>query len=253
MLPNDLELGQALFRKPRDIVREGFGGTLPTVQVDAEAVTDSEDGYFLAMVDADLFAADDLVQDADIDTPDGYALLEVPTSVSVTAGDSVLLTVQGNKPTDAGNIGWGDKTVLRIVQTESDITYNFDTFNTYVNSNDDAVESLSEQVAANADGVEANAQAIADEVLTRSSFIRFSTDEQALPQMEMGAEGYPKAMRLTTTALEFTDGDERVASIEDGSLDIQNAQVHQTLQFGNFAFIPRSNNNLALKWIGDSI
>lgn len=109
MLPNDLELGQALFRKPRDVVREGFGGTLPTVQVDAEAVTDSEDGYFLAMVDADLFAADDLVQDADIDTPDGYALLEVPTSASVTAGDSVVLTVQGNKPTDAGNIGWGDR------------------------------------------------------------------------------------------------------------------------------------------------
>lgn len=109
MLPNDLELGQALFRKPRDVVREGFGGTLPTVQVDAEAVTDSEDGYFLAMVDADLFAADDLVQDADIDTPDGYALLEVPTSASVKAGDSVIVTVQGNKAIDTGNIGWGDR------------------------------------------------------------------------------------------------------------------------------------------------
>ena len=58
------------------------------------------------------------------------------------------------------------------------------------------------------------------------------------------------SVELTSTKLAFMNNNNEVASIGEDKLDIQNAEVHGTLAFGGFAFIPRSNGNLSLKWIG---
>lgn len=371
MLSNDLELGQALFRKPRDVVREGFGGTLPPVQVAAEAVTDSEDGSFLAMVDADLFAADDLVQDADIDTPDGYALLEVPTSASVKAGDSVIVTVQGNKAIDAGNIGWGDRvdaavsSAATLAQEAQDAASAASTGATDAQSIAAAatMDAANAQAAADtAQGTATEAQASADAAQATASDAQsqaqatqehFWADEGGAHvstengkaheagagyNMTLGATGTTtgiildhdaetlasftptalnfyadgklaagytkegvslyaqdandvaqqvaaftdsgvtffdgtgnaaanivasfgkhgatlgsmggKMVSITDESLAFVDAGEVVASVDGNALVIANANVSETLVIGGFAWIPRSNGNLALKWMG---
>lgn len=109
MQASDFGLARSLFPKAADVVASAFGGALPSLQVPATAVTSSEDGSFLAVVEADFIADEDAIEDEDIDVPDGYSLIEVPSSANVNAGDSVLLTLQGNKALDAGSAGWGDR------------------------------------------------------------------------------------------------------------------------------------------------
>lgn len=109
MQASDFGLARSLFPKAADVVASAFGGALPSLQVPATAVTSSEDGSFLAVVEADFIADEDAIEDEDIDVPDGYSLIEVPSSPNVNAGDSVLLTLQGNKALDAGSPGWGDR------------------------------------------------------------------------------------------------------------------------------------------------
>lgn len=232
------DLARMLFPSARDVIIEALGD-MPDVSVTAVVTQGSEDG--VARVD---FLGESTSGE------DEETSLEIPTSDHLEEGDEIVVTMKDGVPLDARRIGSGDRVVLRIDQTESDITYNFSVYQDYTEANDAAVESLGEQVAENSSAIDENSQALADEVAERTSFIRFSVDEYALPQMEMGAEGYPKSMLLGTDKLHFRDGDEVVASVEDGSLDIQNARVRQTLQFGDFAFIPRANGNLKLAWIG---
>lgn len=52
------ELARALFRNSRDVVMEGFGGTLPSYQVEAVAVSDSNDGTVLVALDGETFTED---------------------------------------------------------------------------------------------------------------------------------------------------------------------------------------------------
>ncbi len=42
---NDIDLAQSLFKKPAEVVKEAFGGRLPTYTVEAEAMADSEGGF----------------------------------------------------------------------------------------------------------------------------------------------------------------------------------------------------------------
>ena len=55
---------------------------------------------------------------------------------------------------------------------------------------------------------------------------------------------------LTSQSLTFRDHGQDVAWVSNQELYITDATVTDTLKFGSFAFIPRSNGNLALKWLG---
>ena len=65
----------------------------------------------------------------------------------------------------------------------------------------------------------------------------------------IGAAG-GKRVSITDENLAFVDGDEVVASVDGNALVIANASVSEMLSLGSFAWIPRSNGNLALKWMG---
>lgn len=65
----------------------------------------------------------------------------------------------------------------------------------------------------------------------------------------IGASG-GKRVSITDENLAFVDGDEVVASVDGQALVIARATINEALSLGGFAWIPRSNNNLALKWMG---
>ena len=64
-----------------------------------------------------------------------------------------------------------------------------------------------------------------------------------------GAADATKAV-LTTSKLAFESQGAEVAYLSNQKLYVTNAQVLDTMQMGGFAWIPRSNGNLSLKWVG---
>ena len=62
-------------------------------------------------------------------------------------------------------------------------------------------------------------------------------------------------LQLSPNAINFINGQlgnssDVLASMSGSSLNINNAVVNQRLRFGNFAFIPRTNGNMCLKYLG---
>lgn len=89
-----------------------------------------------------------------------------------------------------------------------------------------------------------------DEINLRKDFIEIQPDESlGGPYIAIG-NSKSKAVQMLSDKLLFLDGDSIVASITDDQLDINRASIKTFLQFANFAFIPRNNGNLALKWVG---
>ena len=108
------------------------------------------------------------------------------------------------------------------------------------------VESLSNKVAT-FEAVEHMVSSHDGQLTTIMNSLKFNEGELEL-KTQSGSES--TSVALTSTKLAFRSGNSEVASISNEKLDIQNAEVHGTLAFGGFAFIPRSNGNLSLKWIG---
>ena len=121
------DLARMLFPSARDVIIEALGD-MPDVSVTAVVTQGSEDG--VARVD---FLGESTSGN------DEEASLEIPTSDHLEEGDEIVVTMKGGVPIDARRIGSGDKIVLRIDQTESDITYNFSVYRDYTEANDAAV------------------------------------------------------------------------------------------------------------------
>lgn len=96
------ELAAMLYPKAEDVVRDGFGGSLPSREVFGTAAADSDGGMVLVELDGDV--------EVDEDAEGGDAVfVEVPCSASVRAGDRVSVTVQDGSMIDVGSPGWGDR------------------------------------------------------------------------------------------------------------------------------------------------
>ena len=68
----------------------------------------------------------------------------------------------------------------------------------------------------------------------------------------IGAQGGTQ-VAITDQLVAFVDGGDVVASISGQELEISAATVTDRLSIGQFAWIPRSNGNLALKWMGGAV
>lgn len=371
MQASDFGLARSLFPKATDVVASAFGGALPSLQVPATAVTSSEDGSFLAVVEADFIADEDAIEDEDIDVPDGYSLIEVPSSANVNAGDSVLLTLQGNKALDAGSAGWGDRvnslaaaaeTLAQEAQAAASAAstaasdaqsiaaaVTMDAANAQAAA--DTAQGTATEAQASADAAQATAsdaqsqaQATQEHFWADEGGAHVSTENGKAHEagagynMTLGATGTTtgiildhdaetlasftptalnfyadgklaagytkegvslyaqdandvaqqvaaftdsgvtffdgtgnaaanvvasfgkhgatlgstggKMVSITDESLAFVDAGEVVASVDGNALVIANASVSETLVIGGFAWIPRSNGNLALKWMG---
>lgn len=156
--------------------------------------------------------------------------------------DNIALAVQGRYE--------GDDESLKDIQSSLNITRDKvtiafsnaeaaakvgDRLESYRNSNDTNVGDLTDRLNA--------------EIAARQSYIQFGQNANN-PVMEMGATSSTARMRLTNTQLQFLVGSVIAAYISNDQLYINNANVLQTLRIGKYAFMPRSDGHMSLKYVG---
>lgn len=108
---------------------------------------------------------------------------------------------------------------------------------------------ISPAIEANADAISNVSDVIAQEITVRKSFMRFG-EEDSNPTLTLGKTDSPAQMQLTNERLQFLYQDAVVSYVSGTTEHINNVEIIQQLLMGGFAFVPRANGNLAIKWVG---
>lgn len=234
MTLSDSELARALFPKPRDVVSQGTGGADLVTVMTGRAAADSEDGTVSVVLDADAMGID--------------AAIDVPTGARISEGDAVLVTVSGNSAVDAVAAGWGDALMSDV---QLSIKQNVDSITLAVTSLEN---DLSEQIGDVAGDVGDLASTVDANMSTITSYMTFGQGESGgvvYPLLILGGGTNDQfSVRISNEMVGFMEESELVAYINNRQLYIKNANVTDGLSIGNWMWIPRSNGNLALKWVG---
>lgn len=141
-----------------------------------------------------------------------------------------------------------------------------------VNSNSDSISNLIDHSESNTssisalskkssdttetvDGLTSQVQELSDalygEKAEREARMTFGTDSNGDPILTLGGGAHSDfQMNLTNLKLEFKEKNYTVAFISGHVLTIENANVSSQLQMDDFAWIPRKNGHLTLKYIG---
>ena len=156
--------------------------------------------------------------------------------------DNIALAVQGMYE--------GDDESLKDIQSSLNITRDKVTI---AFSNAEAATKVGDRLEAYRNSNDTNVGDLTDrlnaEIAARQSYIQFGQNANN-PVMEMGATSSTARMRLTNTQLQFLVGSVIAAYISNDQLYINNANVLQTLRIGKYAFIPRSDGHMSLKYVG---
>lgn len=156
--------------------------------------------------------------------------------------DNIALAVQGMYE--------GDDESLKDIQSSLNITRDKVTI---AFSNAEAATKVGDRLEAYRDSNDTNVGDLTDrlnaEIAARQSYIQFGQNANN-PVMEMGATSSTARMRLTNTQLQFLVGSVIAAYISNDQLYINNANVLQTLRIGKYAFMPRSDGHMSLKYVG---
>ena len=156
--------------------------------------------------------------------------------------DNIALAVQGMYE--------GDDESLKDIQSSLNITRDKVTI---AFSNAEAATKVGDRLEAYRNSNDTNVGDLTDrlnaEIAARQSYIQFGQNANN-PVMEMGATSSTARMRLTNTQLQFLVGSVIAAYISNDQLYINNANVLQTLRIGKYAFMPRSDGHMSLKYVG---
>lgn len=156
--------------------------------------------------------------------------------------DNIALAVQGMYE--------GDDESLKDIQSSLNITRDKVTV---AFSNAEAATKVGDRLEAYRNSNDTNVGDLTDrlnaEIAARQSYIQFGQNANN-PVMEMGATSSTARMRLTNTQLQFLVGSVIAAYISNDQLYINNANVLQTLRIGKYAFMPRSDGHMSLKYVG---
>lgn len=139
-----------------------------------------------------------------------------------------------------------DEAQEQVLSVSTDLSATADSINATINTKVSAVQGDVDANTSNLDDLNTRLTA---EVKTRKSFMNFS-EENSSPTLTLGSSDSPAQVKLTNKQLQFLYKQERVAYISSDTLNISNAEIKQRLMMGGFAFVPRANGNLALKWVG---
>ena len=153
-------------------------------------------------------------------------------------------------------------TLTEVVGSVTNINNQVEALDSKIDSNADTAASelqsaqTSLQMAINAATQAINAaQSELDIVSTKTAGMGF-TNEYGLVLYGQGAtDNTGFKLQLAAQAINFINGalnnsQDILAYISGNSLNINNAIVRKQLAFGNFAFIPRVNGNMSLKYLG---
>ena len=156
--------------------------------------------------------------------------------------DNIALAVQGMYE--------GDDESLKDIQSSLNITRDKVTI---AFSNAEAATKVGDRLEAYRNSNDTNVGDLTDrlnaEIAARQSYIQFGQNANN-PVMEMGATSSTARMRLTNTQLQFLVGSVIAAYLSNDQLYINNANVLQTLRIGKYAFMPRSDGHMSLKYVG---
>lgn len=84
------------------------------------------------------------------------------------------------------------------------------------------------------------------------AWLSFGSDEHGNPVLSIGGgEDASLEVAISNSQMQFKDDGLPVAWISGEKLYISKSQITEELRFGDFAFIPRKNGNLSLKYVGD--
>lgn len=106
---------------------------------------------------------------------------------------------------------------------------------------DQTAENISLTFNKSTNEVKNDLQDFRDEI---STYIRFDASG-----MELGKQGSKFKSKLTNEKLAFIQDNEEVAYISNNKMHITDAEIKNQLTLGSYAFVPRSNGNLSLKWM----
>lgn len=271
-MASELDIAMALTGRRR--AEDGSYGRELSTTVVGVATSDSSDGTVRVDLGGESVTQDDVQE------------VEVPTTVEVREGDQVRVTLDGvpgsgRRPTVTGVVGGGDRTRIDVDNAVSDASQAVDTAGKAADTATDAQSKAQEakeqvldvsarigegsgditatietrlaqvrqDVDATGDDVSDLSSLLSDEIRTRQSFMRFS-EESSDPTLTLGQTDSPAQVKLTNKQLQFLYMSAVVAYISGDALLIRNATILQQLVLGGFAFVPRENGNLALKWVG---
>lgn len=156
--------------------------------------------------------------------------------------DNIALAVQGMYE--------GDDESLKDIQSSLNITRDKVTI---AFSNAEAATKVGDRLEAYRNSNDTNVGDLTDrlnaEIAARQSYIQFGQNANN-PVMEMGATSSTARMRLTNTQLQFLVGSVIAAYLSNDQLYINNANVLRTLRIGKYAFMPRLDGHMSLKYVG---
>lgn len=139
-----------------------------------------------------------------------------------------------------------DDAQIKVEHVSTDLTTTTNGINASITSQ---ISTVQGNIDTNAENLDNLNKRLTDEVNTRKSFMNFS-EENSAPTLTLGSSDSPAQVKLTNSELQFLYKDECVAYISSDTLNISNALIKQQLLMGGFAFVPRTNGNLAIKWVG---
>ena len=179
--------------------------------------------------------------------------LTLPT---ITGGEVIGSNIHTS--TDADNRAEMDANGFRVVSNgETVIAFNVngtvDVGTSGLASADD-VSNLDSRLSADIGELDKAVQnqqgTLEDEITQRRKYLRFDSSTG----LEMGEQATGGAtrctLRLTPTRMEFRQGDVVAAYVSNDRLNINNADIINTLTIGKFAFLPRDSGHLSLQYIG---
>ena len=122
-----------------------------------------------------------------------------------------------------------------------------DTFNEYksfsATANSEMLELKFQQTMDKIDEVSGN---LSDNTQSFEEYIRFKG-----AQIELGKVGNDFTTEIDNEALRFKQSGQTIAYISNNKLYITDTEITNSLRIGNFMWLPRTNGNLSLKWVGD--
>lgn len=182
----------------------------------------------------------------------------VGANITIEPGDSIDEAIQNAKSdTDAAIASLSETTAEAI----GEVNDRYDSLKEEVDANDEKasneITSAQNELQAAIDAAVsqlAEAQSILDSVTTKTERFGF-TSENGFVLYGQGAtdnEGFK--LQLAAQAINFINGTlgnaaDILAYITGNTMNIENADIRKQLKFGNFAFIPRANGNMSLKYL----
>ena len=139
-----------------------------------------------------------------------------------------------------------------MTQTSKGWTFNMSEINNTINNAAKELSNLSGDVNEFSNTL-SGLDGLIKDLSQKTAYIVMSTDDKGNPCIELGKENNDFRVRITNTAIEFMEGTNKIAYVNNQSLYIEKAVIKNELQIGEspgWVFAKRSNGNLGLRWKG---